>query len=80
MDSPLVKGRAAAARYCGICATRMWEMEKKGLFPKPISLGERSAAWIRKELDAWIAQRIRERDKGIAQKKLFAGTPKSYKK
>jgi len=30
----------------------------KGLFPKPIRLGEMTVAWVDSEIDAWIAARI----------------------
>jgi prophage regulatory protein len=31
---------------------------QRGEFPKPISLGRRSVAWIEAEIDAWVASRI----------------------
>ncbi len=31
-------------------------------FPAPIKLGVRASAWSKHEVDAWIAQRIAERD------------------
>lgn len=36
-------------------------------FPAPIKLGVRASAWSKHEVDAWITQRIAERDaKGAA--------------
>lgn len=33
----------------------------KGIFPKPIRLGENSVAWLRVEVEKWLADRIAER-------------------
>ncbi len=33
-----------------------------GKFPKPVHLGEGTAAWPEEEIDAWLAERIAERD------------------
>jgi len=31
-------------------------------FPKPVKIGSRSIAFVESEIDAWIAERIAERD------------------
>ncbi len=31
----------------------------KGIFPKPYKLGEKTVAWLEKEVDEWIESRIR---------------------
>jgi predicted DNA-binding transcriptional regulator AlpA len=36
-------------------------MAKVGLFPRPVKIGNKNA-WIESEIDAWIAERIQERD------------------
>lgn len=33
-----------------------------GAFPKQVSLGRGSVAWVESEIDAWIDARIEERD------------------
>jgi prophage regulatory protein len=33
-----------------------------GEFPRPVHLGEGTAAWPEDEIDAWLAERIAERD------------------
>jgi prophage regulatory protein len=35
-----------------------------GTFPAPVKLGERASAWVESEIEAWIADRIAERDAG----------------
>lgn len=36
----------------------------QGLFPKPVSLGGKSVAWVESEIQAWIQARIDERECG----------------
>lgn len=40
----------------------LWRLRKAGKFPKPIKLGVQRIAYVEAEIDAWIAQRIAERD------------------
>lgn len=35
---------------------------KKGMFPKPIKIGMRAIAWPEPEIDAWVRQRMEDRD------------------
>jgi prophage regulatory protein len=41
-------------------------MEKAGKFPMHIKLGGKSIAWVRDELDAWLAQRMKARPTIVA--------------
>jgi prophage regulatory protein len=36
----------------------IYDLIKKGEFPKPISLGERAVAWVESDIDAWIQARV----------------------
>jgi prophage regulatory protein len=38
--------------------SQIYNLISRGEFPRPISLGERSVAWIEAEIDAWIEARI----------------------
>lgn len=42
---------------------------KNGTFPKPVSLGGRAVAWVDKEIEEWVAERIAERDEELAKTK-----------
>jgi prophage regulatory protein len=42
----------------GKCRASIYADIRKGLFPKPISLGERSVGWLESEVDEWIDTRI----------------------
>lgn len=48
----------------GLSRTRLYEAVAAGTFPKPVKLGPnaRAVAWPAEEIDAWIAQRIAERE------------------
>lgn len=40
-------------------------LELAGLFPKRVRLGQNRVAWVEEEIDAWIRDRIAERDASI---------------
>lgn len=46
----------------GLARSTVYKYVKQGIFPAPVSLGGRSVAWVEVEVQAWIAERIRERD------------------
>lgn len=37
---------------------------QQGTFPKPVSLGAKSVAWVEAEIEAWIIGRVDLRDEG----------------
>jgi prophage regulatory protein len=37
-------------------------LEASGRFPKHVLLGENRIAWVEEEFDAWVAERLAERD------------------
>ena len=45
-------------RLTGLGATSIYARINDGTFPKPISLGGRSVAWLHSEIQQWIAGRI----------------------
>jgi hypothetical protein len=44
-------------------------MVSAGTFPRPIRIGPRRVGWLASEIDAWLADRIRERDEQLAHPK-----------
>ena len=48
----------------GIHRSNVYRLVAAGKFPRPITIGERSSAWLSDEIDAWLAQRVAERDAG----------------
>jgi prophage regulatory protein len=45
----------------GLSRTQRWRLEREGRFPARVQLSERSFGWIESEVEAWIAERVRER-------------------
>ena len=46
----------------GLRRTTIYKKLKLEEFPRPVSLGGRSVAWVSDEVDAWIQARIAARD------------------
>ena len=55
------KRRDVCARV-GLGKSALYEQIANGTFPAPIKIGPRAVAWVDEEVDAWIAERIVERD------------------
>lgn len=47
---------------CGLKRSTIYRRVKSGDFPEPIRLGTRATVWAENEIDAWIRERIAERD------------------
>ena len=52
----------------GLSKSYIYELCKKGLFPKSIQLvpGGTSVAWVESEINEWIDSRIQERNQELA--------------
>lgn len=46
--------------------SHIYDLAKKGLFPKPVKLSTHSSAWVESEVDQWIEDKIAERDQDAA--------------
>jgi len=49
----------------GVSRSYVYDAVKKGEFPKPVKVTERTSAWVESEVQEWIDQRIAERDTGL---------------
>ena len=47
----------------GLGRTSIYNFMTAGSFPKSVSLGARAVAWVESEVDDWIVERIKERDR-----------------
>ena len=45
----------------GLSRTQRWRLEREGRFPARVQLSDRAFGWIESEVEAWIAERVRER-------------------
>ena len=50
--------RREVEKLTALSRSRIYELMKQGLFPKPVSLGSMSVAWVETEIHEWIAERI----------------------
>lgn len=49
-------------RRTGLTRPTIYRRAKDGTFPKPIRLGGNSSGWIESEIEAWLADRVAQRD------------------
>lgn len=50
--------RKEVEKLTALSRSRIYELMKQGLFPKPVQLGPMSVAWLEIEIHEWIADRI----------------------
>jgi prophage regulatory protein len=43
----------------GLSRSSIYALAARGEFPRPISLGRRSVAWVDAEISQWVSDRIR---------------------
>jgi prophage regulatory protein len=48
-------------RLVPLSRTTMWRMERRGEFPRRISISDRRVAWRRSEIEAWLKRRAARR-------------------
>ena len=46
----------------GYRRTSIYQKVAEGTFPAPVKLGPRAVGWLSTEIDAWIDERVAERD------------------
>jgi prophage regulatory protein len=51
--------RAELQRKIPFSMVHVWRLEKRGEFPKRVSIGPNAVAWFVDEVEAWIEGRIR---------------------
>jgi prophage regulatory protein len=53
--------RAEVEQKTGFKRAHLYQLMKRGQFPKPARLGVRAVGWDAAEVDQWIADRLKER-------------------
>ncbi|NCL82528.1 AlpA family phage regulatory protein [Citrobacter braakii] len=51
-------------RRTGCGKAWIYRLIQKGAFPTAVKIGSRSVAFVESDVDAWVNQRIEERDQG----------------
>ncbi|MDD2055068.1 AlpA family transcriptional regulator [Pseudomonas putida] len=46
----------------GLARSTIYKFVSVGVFPKPISLGDRCVGWLESEVQDWILGKVKERD------------------
>ena len=54
--------RSEVEQTTGLPRATIYDKIAKGMFPRPIKLGERSVGWLETEIIAWQQARVAERD------------------
>lgn len=65
-QSPLMTV-AEVARFTTYSRTQIFKLRAAGNFPLPVSLGEKRIAFVRSEIEQWLADRLAARAGGRAQ-------------
>ena len=56
----------AVLEQTGLSRSEIYRQVADGRFPKPVPISERLRAWHEREVQAWIAERVAQRDKAAA--------------
>ncbi|HBP6664557.1 MULTISPECIES: helix-turn-helix transcriptional regulator [Pseudomonadaceae] len=59
---PRLIRRPEVRERVGLSTSTLYEMIAAGDFPAPIPIGRQAVAWLESEVDAWIEQKIKQRD------------------
>ena len=51
-------------RIVPLSRTTIWRLERQGEFPRRIRIGPNRVAWVETEVEAWISERVAEREAG----------------
>ena len=54
----------------GLSRSTIYQRIARGVFPSPVSLGDRAVGWIESEIDSWIEERINTSRQNSQKKKL----------
>lgn len=49
----------------GLARSTVYKFISDGVFPKPISLGDRCVGWLESEVQDWILGKVKERDLSV---------------
>lgn len=49
-------------KKCSLSRSALYRLMEAGDFPRPVSIGKRSKAWVKHEVEEWIDNLIRQRN------------------
>ena len=62
MSSYRILRRWEVESRTGYSRSTLYKMMAEDRFPKPVRLGPRAVGWVESEVDAWLQDRLAERD------------------
>jgi prophage regulatory protein len=57
-----------SSKGISLSKVQLWRLERAGKFPRRVSTSPGRHAWVEAEIDAYIAQKIADRDASVAGK------------
>ena len=54
----------------GMSRSAIYAQIRLGAFPAPVPIGSHSVAWLEEEVDGWIADKLAERNRALAGRKI----------
>jgi len=60
----------AVEERTGLGRSWIYDAVATGRFPRPIAIGKRASGWLEHEIEAWVDERVAERDAGTAVRNL----------
>jgi prophage regulatory protein len=59
--------RPEVSRRTGLCRSSIYQQVEAGTFPQPVKLGLRAVAWVEDEVEAWLGDKIAQRDARVSR-------------
>jgi prophage regulatory protein len=59
---PALLRMAEVTRTVGLSRATIYRLMERGQFPRAVTLTGSAVAWVRAEVEAWIAERVNARD------------------
>jgi prophage regulatory protein len=66
MSAPRILRLRDVRERTGLATSSVYDLIKRGNFPRPVRISARSVGWPENEIDDFIADRIAERDARVA--------------
>lgn len=66
MAKPTFSRMKSVVSRTGLSRSSIYEMIRRGQFPRQVHFGPRTSVWSDEEVDAWIAQRVADSRKEAA--------------
>jgi len=66
MSAPRILRLRDVRERIGLATSSVYDLMKRGNFPRPVRISARSVGWPENEIDDFIADRIAERDARVS--------------